>query len=192
MSAKDTKPHNPGEAIMGYIKNSWWVLMILAILGIAIGLYAVFFPGATLEIFIAFFGAMLIVGGVIGVIRSFIGDKVFSGVSLALGVIAFIAGILIVQHPVVFTGILVYVVATILLIKSLLSLKMVAGAKSGTEAWLIVSGVLGVIAAIFLFVSPVIGGLAILLVLGVYAIVFGVVSIIDLISVRKKFSKLIK
>lgn len=192
MSAKDIKSFGPGEAIMGYVKNSWWVLMILAILSVILGLYAVFFPGATMEFFIIFFGALLITGGVIGAIRSFVGDKMFSGFSLALGVIAFVAGLLIVLHPVAFAGILVYLIAIILLIKSLLSLRLATNTKNGTEAWLIISGVLGIIASILLFVSPVVGGLAVLLLLGIYLIVFGIISIIDLISARKKFSKLIK
>lgn len=194
---KDSEPivklYKPGEAVMKYVKGSWWVMLILAILTVILGVYAVFFPGATLEFFTALFGAMFIVGGLIGGVKSFIGKNHFSAAGLVMSLLALIIGILIVIYPLVFAGILIYIISIALLIKSILAFKYAFDAKKGdAKAWMIVSGVLGIIAAIFLFVYPMIGGLTILLLLGIYAIVFGIFSIIDLISTRRQFKKLTK
>lgn len=192
MATKNIKSFGFGETAMSYVKNSWWTLMVLAILITLLGLYAVFFPGATIELFVIFFGALLIGGGIVGVITSFIGNKATSGFSLAVSIVAFVCGILVVQNPIGFTEFLIFLIAVCLLVKSLLGLRLAISSKRGSNAWLIISGFLGIIASIFLFVYPTIGGIAILLVLGMYLIIFGIVSIIDLINVRNKFSKLIK
>lgn len=186
------KSNSTKEALLGYVKNSWWTLMVLAILSVILGLYAIFFPGATMEFFIVFFGSFLIIGGVFGIINSFIGDKRFSTPGLIVGALCLIAGIFIVQNPLGFSNFLVYLCAVILLIKSLLNMQLSDKAKSGADTWLIVTGFLGVAASIFLFISPTIGGITVLLILGIYAVVFGIASIIDLINARRKVEKYIK
>lgn len=182
----------PGLAITEYLKGTWWVSLFSSILLIVIGVYALVFPGATIELFAALFGLILLFSGAFTFVRSLIRKSPASSLGIAFGVIAFIIGIFILLYPAVFVGILVFIFAIILLVKSIISLQLSTSAKDSSNGWLIASGIMGIIAAIFLFISPLIGGLAILMILGIYAILLGVLAIVDLISVRKKANKLFK
>jgi uncharacterized membrane protein HdeD (DUF308 family) len=191
MTAKKFNNKYPNEAVLNYIKNIWWIMLLVALLTILLGLYAVFMPGATIEFFVTLFGVILVVSGVLGVVKSF-ASKFFSSINLIGGVLAFVMGVIVIQHPVGFTEFLVYLIAIFLLIKSLLSLRLAVIIKNSTDAWLVLSGIIGIIASIFLFITPAMSGLAILIVLGIYAIMVGILGIIDLINIRRKYSKLLK
>lgn len=192
MGSKKTLKQRSNLIVAEYIKNIWWILIVSSVLLIAVGVYALAFPGATIEFFAILFGLILLFGGAFGFVRSLINKSGASSIGVVFGVIAFIIGIFILLYPAVFVGILVFIFATILLIKSILTLQLSAGTKSSSKGWLIASGVMGIIASIFLFISPIIGGLAILMILGIYAILLGVLAIVDLISIRKKVNQLIK
>lgn len=192
MGSKKTLKQRSNLIVAEYIKNIWWILIVSSVLLIAVGVYALTFPGATIEFFAILFGLILLFGGAFGFVRSLINKSGASSIGVVFGVIAFIIGIFILLYPAVFVGILVFIFATILLIKSILTLQLSAGTKSSSKGWLIASGVMGIIASIFLFISPIIGGLAILMILGIYAILLGVLAIVDLISIRKKVNQLIK
>jgi len=179
------------SVIIDYIKNTWWVLMLSAILLILIGLYALVFPGATIQLFGILFGMILVFAGAFGFVRSLMNKNRATSVGIAVGVIAFIIGIYVLLYPAIFVELLVFIFALILLIKSIISLQITINAKK-TSRWLVASGIIGILAAIFLFISPMFGSLAILIILGIYAILLGIMSIIDLINIRRKFSKIIK
>ena len=192
MATKKTLKKQPGSMVMDYINNIWWVLLLSSILLIGIGVYALIFPGATLELFSALFGLILLFAGAFGFVRSLLSKSPAAAFGIGLGVISFIMGIFVLLYPAAFVGILVFIFATILLIKSILTLRLAMNKKTSSNGWLIASGVVGIIASIFLFISPIISSLAILMILGIYAILFGILAIIDLIDVRRKISKFTK
>jgi uncharacterized membrane protein HdeD (DUF308 family) len=177
--------------VVDYVKNAWWLLMLASVLLIAVGLYALVFPNATLELFAILLGFMLIVSGVFGFVRPLARKNRPAPISVVFSVIAFVVGVYILMYPPVFVGVLVFLFAIILLIKSILSLQL-SLAAGRSNIWLAISGILGIIAATFLFVSPAIGGLIVLYLLGAYAILLGALGIADLINLRYQFSKLLK
>jgi uncharacterized membrane protein HdeD (DUF308 family) len=127
-----------------------------------------------------------------GFIRALASRNRASSIGIAVGVISFIIGVYILLYPVVFTEVLIFLFAIILLIKSIFSLQLSAGTASPTRTWLIISGTFGVIAATLLFILPGIGSIAILYILGIYAVLLGVLGIVDLITLRSKISKMLK
>jgi uncharacterized membrane protein HdeD (DUF308 family) len=150
------------------------------------------FPGATIDIFAALFGCILVASGLFGFVRSITNKNRATSIGIITSVIAFIVGIYILLYPVIFVEFLVFLFAIVLLIKSIITLQLSGGATGSSSAWLVVSGILGVVAAIFLFVAPAIGSIAILILLGAYAILVGVLGIVDLVNIRGKFSKMVK
>jgi uncharacterized membrane protein HdeD (DUF308 family) len=175
-----------------FIKSTWWVLLLASILLTVIGVYALFFPGATLELFAIFTGAILITSGIFGFIKSLSTSKTTSVAGIILSIVSFIIGIYILIYPVVFIEVLLFLFAIALLAKSIVDIQISTNMSGSSKGWLIFSGIIGIIAAVFLFISPTISGIAILLILGVYAILLGVLSIIDLCSVRSKVKKALK
>jgi uncharacterized membrane protein HdeD (DUF308 family) len=192
MSTKKTKPRLPKLAVVEYVKSTWWLLLLTAVLLVLIGLYALLFPGATISLFAAMFGWVLVVAGAISFAKGLSRRSQLSSIGLGVGLVSFVVGIYVLLYPVVFTEFLVFLFALILLIKSILALQMAVSAAGPASTWLVVSGVCGVVAATFLFVSPVIGGLAVLYVLGACAILLGLLGIADLITLRSKVAKIFK
>jgi uncharacterized membrane protein HdeD (DUF308 family) len=191
MSNKKSPRKRPSLAVVDYIKNAWWLLMLASILLIAIGLYALVFPNVTLELFATLLGIVLAAGGAFGFAKTLTSKNRATSLGIATSVIAFVIGLYILLYPLVFVEVLIFLFAIILLIKSIFSLQL-SVATSPTNIWLAVSGSLGIIAATFLFVSPAIGGLAILYLLGAYAILLGVLGIADLVNLRTQISKMFK
>ena len=180
------------NALVSYLKNFWWTSIILAVLSILLGIYAVSFPGMTVEFLTAFFGALMFLFGIFSIVKSFAGSKQFSSVNMISGVVLFVLSAFVIRYPEALQSFLVYIIAIILILKSFLNFRLSDGTEDSASIWLIISGIIGVVAALFLVISPMISGQIIVLLLGVYAIVFGVVSIIDLISTRRKISKAFK
>jgi uncharacterized membrane protein HdeD (DUF308 family) len=191
MSNKKVRPRRADSVVVEYVKNAWWLLLVASILLVAIGLYALVFPGVTLELFATLLGFVLVAGGVFGLIRSLARKSRGAPIGIATSVISFIVGIYILLYPLVFVEVLVFLFAIALLIKSILALQL-SVATGPTNLWLAISGALGIIAATFLFVSPAIGGIAVLYLLAIYAILLGALAIADLVNLRSKFSKLLK
>ncbi|MDR3125875.1 MAG: DUF308 domain-containing protein, partial [Candidatus Nomurabacteria bacterium] len=185
MSSKKITLRRPSSVVVEYIKNAWWALLLSALLLVAIGLYALVLPGATINFFAALFGIVLVAAGAYSFIKSLLRRHRSASFGLVIGVITFIIGIYILLYPVIFVEFLVFIFAIILLVKSIFALQLSSTATGPSSAWLIVSGVLGVVAATFLFVSPAIGSLAILYVLGACAVLLGALIIADLISLRR-------
>jgi Uncharacterized conserved protein len=192
MSVKKAVVRQVDNSVMEYIKNIWWILMSTSILLVIIGLYVLLFPGATIELFAMMLGAILILSGAFGFVKSLINKNRSTSIGIAVGVFAFIIGIYILLYPVVFIEFIVFLFAIILLIKSIINLQMSVNVKGSTNSWMMISGILGIIAATFLFVSPAIGSLAIQITLGCFATLLGVLAIIDLVNIRTKVSKAIK
>jgi uncharacterized membrane protein HdeD (DUF308 family) len=192
MSNKKVTKRRPNKAVAEYVKDTWWTLLLLAILSVLIGLYAVIFPGATIELFATLFGIVLVICSVLGFVKSLANKQRATSLGIVISVITFVIGIYILLYPVIFVEFLVFLFAIILLIKSIFALQLSTSTTGSSNAWLIVSGIVGIVAATFLFVSPAIGGIAILYILGIYAIIFGVMAIVDLANIRRKFQKLLK
>ncbi|NUW36445.1 HdeD family acid-resistance protein [Nonomuraea sp. SMC257] len=104
---------------------------------------------------------------------------------LIRGIVAIIFGILALIWPAITLLVLVIFFGAYALVNGIFSI--VAGIRhgSGSRAWLIISGVLGVLAGIVAFVWPGITSLALLYVVAFWAIFSGVSEIVAGIQMRK-------
>ena len=59
------------ERVTGGFRRYWWLFLIRGWFGLALGVYAIAFPGATLAVVVILLGAYLIVDGVTAVIKGF-------------------------------------------------------------------------------------------------------------------------
>jgi uncharacterized membrane protein HdeD (DUF308 family) len=191
MSNKKFESGRIHSMVVDYVKNAWWLLLSASILLVVIGLYALTFPNVTLELFAALLGFVLVAGGVFGIVKPLARKNRTTPLGITVGVIALVIGSCILLYPLIFVEVLVFLFAITLLIKSILALQL-SFATGPTNIWLAISGALGIIAAAFLFVSPAIGGIAVLYLLAIYAIILGTLGIADLVSLRSRMSKLLK
>ena len=157
----------------------WWALAIRGLVAILFGLLTFLLPGITLVTLVLLFGAYALVDGVFNVIASF-RTASHHWALLIEGVVGIIVGILTFAWPAITALVLLYLIAFWAIFTGIF--EIVAGIrlrKAITNEWLlIVMGVLSLLFGVLILVAPGTGALAIVLWIGAYAFVFGIVLMV--------------
>jgi uncharacterized membrane protein HdeD (DUF308 family) len=163
-----------------YIKN-WWVLALRGVAAIVFGILTFILPGLTLAALVLLFGSYAIVDGVfnlLAALRRRGGEQPWWALLLE-GVVGIAAGLAAFIYPGLTALVLLYMIAAWALITGVLEIvaavqlrKLITG-----EWWLAASGVLSIIFGALLIIAPGPGALAVVLWIGAYAVVSGVLLI---------------
>ena len=159
--------------------HNWWAFVLQGVLAIGVGIAAFAIPGPTLAAFIAVFAAYAIVSGVFETVAGFSmsGGPKWSLVAggllgIAVGVIAFASPASTALAVTLLVGI--YAIATGVARTS--AAYMLPGTTS--QRWLLgLSGVISVLFGVLLVAAPGAGVLAVLWLIGYYAIFAGILAI---------------
>ncbi len=169
-------------------RHHWWILGIRGLLAVLFGLAAIVWPGLTLLALVLLFGAYAIVDGVIAVIVSLQLRRIFTRwwVLLLEGLVGIIAGLLTFLWPGITALVLLYVIAFWTIVTGVFE---IATAFSGwlpvAQEWsLALAGVLSVLLGVLLVILPGVGLLSLVWLIGVYALIFGVLLIIRAFQFR--------
>jgi uncharacterized membrane protein HdeD (DUF308 family) len=164
--------------------SAWWAGLLRGILAIIFGAIALIFPGITLEALVLVFGVYAIVDGIIEIVRGVHhrGSEHGWGWWILLGLVSIIAGLVAFFWPGITAVALLYVIAVYFIIGGILA--VITGfrlrpLRRGGWVWFIVGGVLASIFGVLLVIFPGAGILDIVWILGLYAIVFGILMIIS-------------
>jgi uncharacterized membrane protein HdeD (DUF308 family) len=175
----DTSLLNQG--IAGGVRRYWWLFLIRGLFGLALGVVALVFPGATLAVAVIFIGAYLIVDGVVTVAKAV---QVFRSdahwwVLLLEGVLSIAVGLAIFALPGLSILSLAYLVGYWAIITGVLAIvtairlrKHVSG-----EWFYMLFAVVSVIFGCFVLFAPATGLVYIVLSISVYGFVSGVTLI---------------
>ena len=156
----------------------WWAVVLRGVAAVLFGLMALIWPGITVIVLVALFGAYALVDGIIG-----LGTAVFGGRQrgrrgwlVVEGIAGVLAGIFTFAWPGVTALVLLWLIAAWAVVTGVL--EIVAAVRLRREIqgeWLLaLSGVISVLFGILLAVWPAAGALSVVFVIGIYAIVFGV------------------
>lgn len=158
------------------IQKHWWYLLIRGILLIVLGLLALFSPGIVLVSLLLYLGIVAVLGGIFTIIGSIFSkdEGKFGGV--LEGLIYLAIGLLFIFAPGFVLSSIVYFIAFWALISGILQIVYAIKLRKIIQnEWIaIVSGVLSVIFALVLFFNVVSSANAIIMVLGAFAIVSGI------------------
>lgn len=170
------------------LSRNWWVLLIRGVLAVIFGILALTNPAVTLAVLVMFFGAYYLVDGIFSIITSLTAPRGYRGwVWLLIGGIAgVIIGLLTFFMPGVTAVVLLYYVIAWLIVTGVM--QVIAGIRlrkeiSG-ELFLIMGGILTVLFALYLLVNPSVGALAVIWLIGAFAIAFGAMLIIAAFRLR--------
>ncbi len=160
------------------LSQRWWVLALRGVVYLIFGLTALLWPGLTFGVLLTLFGIFALVDGVVtlvGAART--GRKGKPWVALLFeGVVSTAVGILVFVWPAMSGMVLLYVIGAWALLTGILEVAAAVRLRREIEGeWLLaLSGALSVAFGIAVFVWPASGALAIVWVLGAYAVLFGV------------------
>ncbi len=154
--------------------------ILTGLVAIALGILLLAMPKASLTTVIWLFGLMVIAYGVLRALAGLMGRMESRSAGVAGGLLAVIAGVLIIAWPGLTALTLLYIIAGWAVVMGVVDIfgGFVGEKSGGARLWSVITGVVSVAFGIALFVWPATGALAILWLIGIYLIVSGVLTMI--------------
>ncbi|MGV1009783.1 MAG: HdeD family acid-resistance protein [Dermatophilaceae bacterium] len=156
----------------------WKMLVTRGVLAIVFGLVAMFWPTGTVIALALLWGIWALIDGIGSIWQAFRPEAKGQGRAwlIVMGVIAVLAGLLVIIHPGIAVAALTWILGIWLIIRGVIEL---VGAFSSTitvPRWLlVVSGALSLVLGVLFVVNPETGAVAIAFWLGLVALIWGVV-----------------
>ena len=164
-----------------FLERNWWLLLVRGIAAILFGIAALAWPGLTLAALVLLFGAYVLVDGVFGVVDSIrYRDRIANwGLWLLEGVLGILVGALTLFAPGVTAFVLLMFIAGWAIVGGILRIVAAIQLRKRIEGeWLMaLSGVLSILFGGLLVTLPVAGILSLAWLIGLWAVLFGVVLI---------------
>ncbi len=171
-------------------------LFLRAAVDIIFGLLILSFPGLTLAIVAIAFAINLLIIGLFMIFEpAFDNDNHHGVLTVILGILLAIVGVYLLSHPLVSATVVSFLVAAWALVFGLVDLSIGFNAKKLgiSGSWLfVITGILSVIFGIYVAFNPLEGTLALIWVLGLYALVVGVILGITAIFMKSNKPKKVK
>jgi uncharacterized membrane protein HdeD (DUF308 family) len=167
----------------------WWALAIRGVIAIIFGLAALLRPGIALEALILLFGAYALVDGVFAIVGVFGGTRGGTPRWLLLieGIAGILAGLIAFVLPGLTAILLLYLIAAWAVITGISEIATAIRLRQEIRGeWaLIVGGALSILFGIILaIIGPVAGLLSLIWLIGIYALIFGILLLITAFQVR--------
>lgn len=183
-------------------KSLWWFVLLRGILAIIFGIIALIAPSAALTGITFIFGAYVLIDGIAEIALATRIRKTDSGWGWVLfqGIVAVLAGLAALIIPAAvgtISGILVlWIVAIFALIHGVVGLVTASGVPAGpVKTWGIVGAAVtllfAVVLGILLIVTPSATVLGFIWVVGLYALVFGVLLVVASLLLRRDVRKVL-
>jgi uncharacterized membrane protein HdeD (DUF308 family) len=164
--------------MINFLQRSWWALVLRGLLAILFGVMAISWPSITLEILILFFGAYSLVDGFFssaGALAHRKHDKTWWLFFLS-GLAGIVIGALVFLLPGLTALVLVYLIAARALLVGILEITAAIYLRRevNNEWFMILNGLISILFAVVLFLMPGAGALALVLMIGIVAIIIGI------------------
>ena len=163
--------------MVGRLASNWWAVGLRGVLAIIFGVLAFAWPGITADVLVAFFGAYALVDGVLALIAALrsghLGPRWWS--LLVEGIVGIAIALVVFFLPAVAALWLVWVIAVWAIVTGLLKIAAAFRLRAEIEnEWSLgLSGLGSVIFGILLAVWPTAGAVALVWLIGAYAVMFG-------------------
>lgn len=158
---------------MGRLCRRWPVVALRGVLALLFGIAALAWPHITLVALVWLFGVYAVLDGLTALM---VGASGGMWGLVTLGVLGIIAGIVAFAWPAITAGVLLIVIAAWAIVTGVLGiLAAVQLRKVITGEWALgIGGLLSVVLGVILAANPLAGALAVVWIIGLYAVLFGV------------------
>lgn len=170
------------------LARNWWLILLRGVFAIVFGVLAFLWPGITLVTLVLFYGAFAFVDGVLAIVAAVRGGAPAPRWWLALvGVFGIAAGVLTVLWPQITALVLLLFIAAWAIATGVLQIWGAIKLRHEIEGeWLLIaSGVLSVAFGVLVAMWPGAGALAMVLVIGAFAVMYGILLISFALTLRK-------
>ncbi|MGE5644001.1 MAG: HdeD family acid-resistance protein [Byssovorax cruenta] len=174
---------------MTSLTRNWWLVVLRGVMAILFGLTAIFWPDLTFLVLILMFGIYAMADGVFAMLTGVVSSKYSPRwwVFLLEGVIGFAAGLIAILRPGLAAFALIAVIAIWAILTGILEIAAAIRLRREiTNEWMLAfAGFVSIVLGVLLFFQPAAGGLVITLMIGSYALIFGIVLVILGFRLRK-------
>lgn len=174
------RPALAGSLMVHALAKNWWLILLRGIAAVIFGVLTFAWPGVTLLTLVMLYGAFALVDGALALVAAIMGGQPAPRWWLALvGLLGLVAGLITLALPGITAVILLYCIAFWAIA---IGVMQIVGAirlrKEIDNEWmLIASGVISVLFGLVMILSPGAGALGLLFVIGVYAVIHGIMLI---------------
>lgn len=156
----------------------WWLILIEGIAAIIVGVLLLINPRMTTTVLVQVLGIYWFIGGILSIVGIFIDSSAW-GLKVFAGILGIVAGILTIRHPLWST---LLIPATIVIVLAfggiIIGVVNIVRAFRGAGWGPGLLGALSIIFGIILLANAMLASFALIVVLGIFAIVGGFVAII--------------
>jgi uncharacterized membrane protein HdeD (DUF308 family) len=165
--------------------HSWGWPLAFGLITLIVGILALTYPGVTLGVVAIVFGLQLLLVGLFRLVLAFTGGEHHRALGALSGLLAIVAGIICLRHVAQTVVILTLVIGIYWVAYGiLLTITGISQPSLAGGGWAVFTGVLAFIAGVFLLTFPISSALGIAIVLGVWLIVLGILSILAAFALR--------
>lgn len=190
-NAGSRRPLTP-PSMLRILADNWWLLLLRGIAAVIFGVLAFFMPGLTLFSLIILFGAFALMDGIFALWTAFTGGKAVSELTprwwlILIGVLGLATAAITVLYPITTGLVLLYFIAGWAIASGIFTIVGAVALRKEIEGeWMLVAnGLLSILIGLFMFVSPGAGALALAWLIGIYALIFGVILVALSLRLRK-------
>jgi uncharacterized membrane protein HdeD (DUF308 family) len=170
------------------LARNWWLLALRGVIGILFGIGAFVWPGATLAALILVFGAYVFVDGIFAVVAGIGMRRQMDRWWLIVleGAAGIILGLLTFRSPDTTALVLVTFIAAWSIVTGIFEIATAVRLRKliANEWLLILSGIVSIIFGALLIAQPGAGAISIVWLLGAYALIFGILTLMLALRVR--------
>jgi uncharacterized membrane protein HdeD (DUF308 family) len=172
------------------LTRNWWVLALRGVVAIIFGIVAWAWPGLTLTSLIIVFGAYALVDGAfaIGAVLTSRGQRTNWPWLLLQGILSIGVGIAAIVWPDLTALALLYLIAAWAIVTGVMQIVAAVELRREIESelWLGLGGIASIIFGVLAFIFPGDGALALVWLIGVFAILYGVLALLLAYRLRER------
>src|SRR5262244_1728808 len=160
--------------------RNWWALGLRGALAVLFGVAAFVVPGLTMAFLIALFGAYALIDGVLAIVAGVKAAEHHErfGSLLLRGILGIAAGLVAFILPAATAVVLTLMIGAWAVVTGVLEIVAAVHLHRAHGEWLLIlNGALSVLFGLLLVVTPALGILTLVWIIGAYSIVFGVVML---------------
>ncbi len=177
------------------LAGSWLAVLLRGLVAISFGLFAIYNASATALILLSIFVFYAVADGLFTIVMAVMhrADSKRWWLGVLYGVVSVLFGVFALLWPEITSLLLLYVIATRVMLGGFfeIGLALKLGEYVKGEWLMVVVGIVSIIFGSWMFLQPLIGGLSLLWLIGIYAIIVGGLLVIQAYRVRHKHQHIV-
>ena len=163
------------------LSRYWWAFVVRGIFAILFGILAYAWPGITLATLVIFFGAYVLIDGILLLVKTIgnWGERGDRWLLLLEGLLGIGIGVITLVAPGITAVVLIFYIVAWSLATGVLKIATAIRLRKEIkgEGWMILSGIASIVFAVLVMFFPGAGALGLLWLIAAYAIIFGVMLV---------------